>query len=44
VKCSKVGCPKEGTRHSLIDIGGGMVADVWGCDEHYEEILESLRK
>jgi len=42
MKCNKVGCPKNGTHHSSVDMGVGMLADVWGCDEHYEEILRSL--
>ena len=42
MKCSKVGCGKEAIRHSLVNMGG-MVADVWGCEEHYKEIMESLK-
>jgi ATP-dependent Zn protease len=40
-KCNRVGCTKEATHHSQVDIGG-MFADVWGCDEHFEEIAKSL--
>jgi hypothetical protein len=43
-KCNRVGCGKEGTRHSKVDIGAGMLADVYGCEEHYAEILESLKQ
>lgn len=42
MKCSHVGCPKEGTHHSQVDIGGGMVADVWACDDHYKEVMKGL--
>lgn len=41
-KCSRAGCGKEAARHSIIDIGYGMVADVWGCEEHFDEIVKSL--
>jgi hypothetical protein len=40
-KCSRVGCHKDATRHSQIDIGG-MYADVYGCDEHFDEIVKSI--
>ena len=40
-KCSTVGCNKEATRHSIVDIGFGMVADVWSCEEHYKETMNS---
>jgi len=42
MRCNRLGCNKEATRHSLVDIGG-MVADVWACEEHYNEIMESLK-
>ena len=41
-KCNKVGCTKEATRHSKVDIGYGLQADVWGCEEHHNEIVQSL--
>lgn len=41
-KCSKVGCGKEATRHSKVAIDYGLFADVWGCDEHHDEIVRSL--
>lgn len=42
-KCSRLGCDKPATRHSLVDIGG-MMADVWACADHYEEVMASLRE
>jgi len=41
-KCSRVGCPKEGTRHSRVDMGNGLIADVWACEEHNREVLKSV--
>jgi hypothetical protein len=41
-RCSRVGCPKEGTRHSKVDMGNGLIADVWACDDHYSAIMDSL--
>ena len=41
-KCNRLGCPKEATRHSQVDIGFGLKADVWGCEEHHDEIVKSL--
>jgi hypothetical protein len=43
-KCSNLACDREATQHSLVDIGGGMVADVWSCEEHYQEVMDSLPK
>lgn len=43
MKCSRLGCNKEATRHSQMDMGNGIIADVWGCEEHYDEIVESLK-
>jgi len=42
-KCSRVGCSKEATRHSHVYIGG-MFADVWACDDHFEAVVESLKQ
>jgi len=36
-----VGCSKEATRHSQVDMGG-MIADVWACEDHYQEVMKSL--
>jgi hypothetical protein len=41
-KCSRLGCTKEATRHSKVDIGG-FYADVWACEDHYKEVMESLK-
>jgi hypothetical protein len=42
-KCSRVGCDREATRHDVVPImDGAAVADVWACEEHYQEILRSL--
>ncbi len=41
-KCANLTCDKPATRHSVVDIGAGMVADVWACEEHYEEVVKSL--
>jgi len=42
-KCSRVGCSKEATRHSKVDIGYGMYADVWACEEHYKEVMDTVK-
>ena len=39
-KCNTVGCNKEATKHDIIDVGFGMCADVWSCDEHHKEHVE----
>lgn len=33
MKCNRLGCTKDATHHSQVDIGGGMMADVWGCEQ-----------
>lgn len=43
-KCNRLGCSKEATRHSKVDIGYGMWADVWACEEHYLEVWASLKE
>ena len=42
MKCNTVGCHNEATRHSKIDIGYGFYADVWSCDKHHNETVESI--
>jgi len=42
MKCNRVGCQKEATRHSQVDLGNGMTAELWFCDEHYKDGLKSV--
>lgn len=43
VKCSRVGCDKVPTRHRQVAVLG-MLANVWGCDEHFDEVVKSLEE
>lgn len=42
IKCNTVGCRKEATRHSKMDIGYGFCADIHSCDQHYKETVKSV--
>lgn len=43
VKCDSIGCMKEATKHAKTPVCGGMMmAEIHGCDEHFNEIMMSL--
>ena len=44
MKCNTVGCNEEATRHSKVDIGYGMFADIWSCEKHHKETVKSVNE
>jgi len=44
MKCNTIGCKKEATRHSKVDIGFGLIADIWSCEKHHKEHVKSVNE
>lgn len=42
MNCNTLGCNKEATKHSSVDIGGGLKVDIWSCDEHHDESVRAV--
>ena len=44
MKCNTVGCKEEATKHSKIDIGYGLLSDIWSCEKHHKEMVKLINE